>query len=95
MKKTLSLRVVTCSIASAIFILSAPLAAQAAGNTHCGATAVQTTGSFIDSGSSAHVYRKKVCNYTYKKKVTFKKCLICNSSWTEYGSQYAEKHSLH
>ena len=27
--------------------------------------------------------------------VNDKKCLICNSSWTEYGSQYAEKHSLH
>lgn len=94
MKKITSLRIALCSVAVAATIILCPMSSLAA-NSHCGASAVQTTGSYIYNGSTAHMYRTKICNYTYKKKVTYKKCMLCGSTWTEFGSQYDEKHSLH
>lgn len=71
------------------------MAANEGPSSHCSTGSYYVTGGYTYNGSSSHMYWFKTCNYTYKRDVTYRRCIVCGTTGTFYGSNYAEKHSLH
>ena len=85
-----------CAICVFVTVLGAPLSVMAANDSdHCGSGTYQITGGYTYSGNSAHMYRGNICNYTYKKDVKYRHCIVCGHNGATFGNPYDEKHQRH